>query len=153
MSLPVLLGSCGEKSSPDDSRSPSENQTATSEEVEPDEPIAGNEPAAAVSVSPNFEYEIQGDIVTITGCDKKASGALIIPVTIEGKPVTSIGKSAFSRCYSLTSIRIPDSVTSIGKEAFSGCTDLTSIIIPDSVTSIGKPVSYTHLTLPTTPYV
>ena len=139
VSLPlVLLGGCGEKSSPEDSESPSENQAATSEEVEPDEPIAGNEPAATVSVSPNFEYEIQGDTATITGCDKKATGALIIPVTIEGKPVASIGKSAFSRCYSLTSIRIPDSVTSIGKEAFSGCTSLTSIIIPDSVTSIGK---------------
>ncbi len=121
VSLPLLLGSCGEKSSSEGSESASENPTAPSEEVKP-----------------ALKYEIQGDAVTITGCDKKASGILIIPSRIEGKPVTRIGKSAFSRCYSLTSIRIPDSVTSIGKEAFSACTSLTSISIPDSVTSIGK---------------
>ena len=54
-------------------------------------------PAEGAPVKPNFKYEIQGDTVTITGCDKKASGALIIPVSIEGKPVTSIGISAFGR--------------------------------------------------------
>ena len=47
---------------------------------------------------------------------------------------------AFIRCYSLTSVTIPDSVTSIECEAFSWCTCLTSITIPDSVTSMrGNP--------------
>ena len=50
--------------------------------------------------------------------------------------VTCIGNSAFSDCYNLTSIIIPNSVTSIGDSAFSNCS-LTSIVIPDSVTSIG----------------
>ncbi|MDB4522830.1 leucine-rich repeat protein, partial [Akkermansiaceae bacterium] len=78
-----------------------------------------------------------GGEVTITDCDEAASGELVIPDTIEGNPVTSIGKSAFSQCKSLTSITIPDGVTSIGLQAFFHCDGLTSITIPNSVTSIG----------------
>ena len=140
--IPILIGllvvGCGKKEPVTEVKPLEEKQQEVKEEAKPQEPIKENEPAAALSVSPNFKYEIQGDTVTITGCDKKASGRLIIPITIEEKPVTSIGKSAFSRCYSLTSIRIPDSVTSIGKYAFSNCSDLTSITIPDGVTSIGE---------------
>ena len=58
-------------------------------------------------------------------------------VIIFDSPVTSIGKYAFYKCSSLTSITIPNSVTSIGGGAFSGCSSLTSVTIPNSVTSIG----------------
>ena len=44
----------------------------------------------AVSVSPQLKYETEGDAVTITGRDKKASGALTIPAAIEGKAVIEV---------------------------------------------------------------
>ena len=98
----------------------------------PKDPTRGEAP-----VSPHLNYEIKGDAITITGCDMGASGALTIPATIEGNPVTSIGESAFNGCISLTSITIGNSVTSIGEAAFSYCYILTSITIGNSVTSIG----------------
>ena len=114
----------------------------------PKEPTRGEAP-----VSPSLKYEIKGDAVTITGGDKKVSGALTILATIEGKAVTSIGNGAFMFCSSLTSITIPDGVTSIGHAAFLLCSSLTSIPIPDSVTSIGDSVfdrctSLTSITIP-----
>ena len=45
--------------------------------------------------------------------------------------------NAFSGCYSLSSITIPDTVRSIGQGAFNACYSLSSITTPDSVTSIG----------------
>jgi len=110
------------------------------QEVKPEEPVAENKPTEAVSVSPPFLYETEDDVVTITGCDRNASGALTIPATIEGKTVTSIGDSAFVGCRSLTDITIPDGVTSIGDWAFNGCSSLTSIIFGENsqLTSIGQ---------------
>ena len=62
---------------------------------------------------------------------------VVIPNTIDGYLVVSLGWGAFCYCASLTNITIPDSVTSIGDNAFSDCTSLESVTIPDSVTSIG----------------
>ena len=100
----------------------------------------------------HLKYLSKGDAVTILSCDKKASGKLVIPATIEGKSVTSIGSRAFYNCTSLTNITIPESVTSIGNFAFEECESLTSITIPDSVTSIGgvafsKCINLTSITI------
>ena len=63
-----------------------------------------------------------------------------IPSSLRSVTVTggNILYGAFSDCYKLNYITIPDSVTSIGQRAFLDCSGLISITIPDSVTSIGS---------------
>jgi hypothetical protein len=63
-------------------------------------------PLHAASLA-DLTYTTTGGKVTITDCKTAATGGLVIPDTIEGNPVTSIGDSAFRGCTSLTSITIP----------------------------------------------
>ena len=85
----------------------------------------------------DFTYIVTNGQAQITGYSG-TGGDVVIPNTLGGALVTSIGEEAFSYSQSLTGISIPEGVTSIGEEAFYGCDGLTSISIPDSVTSIGK---------------
>jgi len=83
-----------------------------------------------------YTYEVYSGHVSITEVDTTISGAITIPSTLGGYPVTDIGSWAFNRCTGLTSVTIPDGVTSIGSAAFYDCTSLTSVTIPESVTDI-----------------
>ena len=86
----------------------------------------------------NGEAILGGGSSSSTAVSRSTMGAIAIPSLLGGKPVTSIGDSAFDWCNGLTSVTIPDSVTSIGDEAFSRCSGLESVTIPGSVTSIGR---------------
>jgi len=74
-----------------------------------------------------------GDGMEITGYIG-SNQSVRIPPTIEGLPVTSIGKSAFEDNQTITIVTIPNSVISIDKLAFEDCTSLTSVTIGEGVT-------------------
>lgn len=69
---------------------------------------------------------------TITGHEGNITD-VIIPTSYEGVSIRKIGKCAFSRCRSLTSLWLPNGIYSIGREAFYGCDGLTNITIPERV--------------------
>jgi len=56
---------------------------------------------------------------------------LIIPDTIDGLSVTTIGESAFKDCSNLNSITLPKSISKIEAWAFQNCTGLDSVKIFD----------------------
>lgn len=112
-----------------------------------------------------FTYTVKDGKAIITECDKNAGGAITVPSTLGGYPVTEIGDFAFKSCENIESVVIPDSVTKIcfsafracsklksvtlGKNvalidvyAFADCTSLSSITIPDSATGIGTDSFY-----------
>lgn len=71
-----------------------------------------------------FTYSVSSDNkVTITGLKPEVKTAYItIPDTLDSKPVSSIGSSAFKDKNNIVSITIPNSVTTIGEDAFYECT-------------------------------
>ncbi len=93
----------------------------------------------------DFTYTNINGSITITGYTGPG-GDVVIPSTIGGLPVTSIGDGAFSYLPSghgseaglseMTSVTIPDSVTDLGEAAFAGCTNLASISIGKGITRI-----------------
>ena len=109
----------------------------------------------------DYEYSIVNDTVTIDEY-KGTESNVVIPDTIDGKPVTVIGQNAFwgnrlskvtipksvttiqygafENCWFLGTVTFPaESVlTTIGNGAFEGTGNLLSVTLPDSVTSIGK---------------
>ena len=107
--------------------------------------------------SPLFSFDEHTDYIEITGYTG-TDPDIVIPATINGKPITRIKNNAFTNLpltsaimpatvvfigdnafqgTQLTGVQIPDSVFSIGLSAFNGC-QLTHLVIPDSVTYIGN---------------
>ena len=82
-----------------------------------------------------FTYRTNNGTITITGYTG-TNLDVVIPSTIDGLPVTSVGTAAFQHLL-ISSVTIPSSVNSIGEYAFYQCIHLTSLTIPNGVISIG----------------
>lgn len=79
----------------------------------------------------NYEIADDGHAI-ITNCFQSAKECTV-PEEIDGAPVTEIADSAFSECYFLEKLIIPDSVKIIGRQAFSACSALETIKLPSEI--------------------
>ena len=107
--------------------------TATPEPTvapEPEDPDAT--PASA------FKYTIANGQVTIDGLNDNSLTSISIPKRIEGYPVTTIGNCAFSWCFQLTNVELPEGILNINPAAFESCYSLSSVTIPNTVKYIGE---------------
>ena len=117
--------------------------------------------SAAYKLAP-VVFTVNSGSITITGVrELNEDGFLVVPATINGMPVTSIGDGAFFNNQSIYGVILPSTITnigntsfygcsnirqvilstnlvSIGHQAFSGCSSLYSVQIPDSVTTVGQ---------------
>lgn len=101
-----------------------------------------------------FEYTVYSDHITIT----KYIGTLkevTVPDTIQDRPVTHIGASAFKTNTNITSVTISDNVTEIGNMVFMGCQNLESLALPENLSTIPYAmcegcISLTDITIPDT---
>jgi len=87
-----------------------------------------------------YSYVSNGTNIVITkytAIEELPGDEVIIPATIAGLPVTTIGMQAF-KFLGYARIVIPEGVTLIGYEAFCDCHRLSSIDIPNSVVALGN---------------
>lgn len=101
--------------------------------------IAGMLPLSATAEDSQVKFPIAGGTITFdkTSHDiigsSGVSGELVIPQTIEGVPVDTIGRDAFHDNTALTSVKVPEGITEFGVSAFSGCTSLKTITLPSTM--------------------
>ena len=116
----LLSGNANTESAASPSSSSSENST---EELSQSQPQKG------------FTYSVTNGYATITGYVGNEK-SLVIPASIDGYKVISIGDHAFEDGM-FNSVIISNGVESIGWFSFNGCVKLKDITVPPSVTSIG----------------
>lgn len=89
------------------------------------------------NASSDFKYILnskEAEIISYIG-EKED---VVVPDTIEGVKVTSIGSDAFKDNNKIKSVKLPDSVEIINSSAFENCTSLVNVNIPENVTVINE---------------
>ncbi len=119
-----------------------------------------------------FAYRMadNDEVCEISGFyNEEIKGKLIIPETIDGKPVrvvsgafkncnnltdviflgaeTEVGKDAFRNCDNLKRVILPARMTEIPASMFESCNNLSTIEIPEYVTTIGSRAFYSCTTI------
>lgn len=89
-------------------------------------------PAKALA---QFDFETNNGALKLIGYSG-SEAVVVIPGTMDGLPVTSLGNAVFVEKTNLTSCVVAAGITNIGVVAFYLCTSLTNIELPESLKSI-----------------
>lgn len=107
-----------------------ENQRASSSVV-PRTGTAGEMGATGVAATSIYEYStLEDGTIEITKY-KGSEETVIIPGTLDGKTVSSIGSQPFGINSNLKQVEIPATVTALQYYSFSGCTKLEKVVLPN----------------------
>lgn len=157
----LLLVSC--EGTPDNTTAPTTSATTTA-------PVTTATPAA------EFEYHDYAGGTKVWITKYKGTGThVVIPQSIDGKPVTIVGgfdnspiesvwiphgveqidMLAFKNCTALTEVRLSDSIKTLQMSAFEGCTALETVVLPPQLISMQGKVfqdctALTSITIPGT---
>ena len=127
-----------------DDQTGEEAETETISETEkassPEETKDGNEvteeekdvEAKAAGSFEDFDYQVLEDGTVEITKYHGAGGAVVVPDTIEGKNVSSIGREAFARNDSVTQVNLPATVTTLQYMSFRSCLNLEKVILPEN---------------------
>lgn len=85
--------------------------------------------------SQDFTFDAASN--TITGYTG-SSARLEIPAEIDGVPVKAIGENAFSGCYSIYYVTIPEGVETVGDQSFRQSSNLAYVSFPSTLKTIGE---------------
>jgi len=86
-----------------------------------------------------FDFVTDGDGVSVTDYEDGAETA-VLPKTIVGLSVTTVGKNAFSGCTNLTEIFLPAGVTNLGSGAFADCPQLAAVYFEGNAPGFEPPL-------------
>ena len=101
-----------------------------------DTPAPDSAPVEPSAVGLSYLANYGENTCTIVGIGTCKETAIVIPQTIDGLTVVSIGQNAFADCKDVVSITLPDTLKTIEDGAFRGCILLKTITIPQGVERI-----------------
>ena len=104
-------------------------------------PAVAHTQTSPANTQPQWEFTTKDHAITIVKYNGPG-GAVLVPGTLNGLPVTTIGDKAFFQCTNLTRATIPASVKNIGDYAFGACPKLKGVYFKNGAPDFGSSVFY-----------